>query len=163
MVQKSDAAIQEIELKLKQDMREIEDLIFQIKYFVDSSPSVDYSASMIKNLGKQVLDLLNVETSDIEHLFLQDKKQWQHKPFVFKKKLSHLHKELEKKDVLKIKNEVQKIVQAGEHAKENKIPKAELKTKVENSCSKILKYLNSEQHELGLVKDILKFHPLMKL
>ena len=138
------------QIKIMEELNSVEDLVFQIRYFADKSFDIKYSAGMITNLSKQLLNLLRVEHSDIKHLFVQEAR-WQHKPFSFKKKLSHLHKTINQKESKIIKNEVKKIVSECRKASKKTFCK-----QVDKSCSKILKALKSEHHELKLVKNLLK-------
>ncbi|MBI4095529.1 MAG: hypothetical protein HY438_01560 [DPANN group archaeon] len=143
------------DLKLKEDMREIEDLVFQIKYFAEGAQPA-YSAPMIRNLAKAIAHLLKIETKDIEHLFEQENKRWDHKAFVAKKKLDSLHKNLEAEDTDSIKNKIEEILNACSKILEKSITLAEFREKIGKACARILKLIDSEHHEMKLVKEFFK-------
>jgi hypothetical protein len=143
-------------LGLEEDVREIEMLVYQVKYLIETAPSVEYVIPIIKNLTKELLNLLRVEISDIKYVFKHEKKSDSVRPFVYKKRLSILHKSIKQGNVLKIKKEILNILNKCNLALKEKISLRKLRKSVHESCSSILKEIKSENYELGLFKFLLK-------
>lgn len=138
-------------LKINQEMRELEDLVFQISYFAESAPK-DYAVKLIKNFARKIMLLLEMEHEDLMDLLEHEHSYHEFEPYTYRKELKHIFDELKTSDLKKIKAEIKKIL----HACKQEVPPPKFRKDVRAACSQILKILKSEHHELGIVDSLLK-------
>lgn len=140
-----------MEESISREIKEMENLVMQINYFCHASDDARYATILVKNLAHRFLQYLRIETEDIEHLLQPEKKHHQFKVHTSKHQSDHLHKKIEaEKDSLK--KHIQKILEICQQRTEEKITRSEFLEKINHHCSSLLKILESEHHELTVVK-----------
>lgn len=132
----------------------MEHLVMQINYFCHASTDTRYITILVKNLAHKILEYLKIESKDIQHLLRHEKKHHHYKIYTTTHKSKHLHRQFEHEKE-NIKKNVQKIIHACQKRKDNKITRKSFLDKINQSCSFILKTLESEHHELDLIKKMI--------
>jgi hypothetical protein len=138
-------------VKIKKDLIEIEDLISQMLFFAHHSSDRQYAGVMVTNMSRKILEFLQIEFKDIEHVFRHEHPHHNTAVHTANEQSSHLHIVL-KKQGAKIKKSVSNIPVLCKEYVSGKVDETAFRQKLERQCSEILKLVGSEEHELGFAK-----------
>ena len=140
--------------KIRKDLIEVEDLVYQMMFFAHQANDAQYTKVIVTNLSKKILDFLRIEHSDIEHLFLHEHEGHNYSAHTAKDKSDSLHSTLDKEND-QLKTLVGEIPLSCSAFVECKMTCEEFISVVEDKCSQILRLVGSENHELEFARQFI--------
>ena len=140
--------------KIHADLVEIEDLVYQILFFSQKPEHTNHTKVMITNLSKKILEFLQIEYEDIEHLFKHEMEQHNYDVHTVGDKSVQIHETLIAQNE-KIKKIVSNFPLLCQKLVSGDISEEDFKATVEKECSDLLKLVGSENHELEFMKEFL--------